>query len=159
MIACGLMALCSAQCRVWDSSEHLWGQALEHAEWSWELHHFMGMALADEGKLDRAIAEYREALRICPDDVETTCDLGAVLDRRGETSAAVACLREADRLRPKDARVHLNLGSAWCTWGISTKRSRFIARRSNFIPSRPISTSIWALLSFSNRRSTRRSAS
>ena len=112
VIACGLMALCSAQCRVWDSSEHLWGQALEHAEWSWELHHFMGTALADEGKLDRAIAEYREALRICPDDVETTCDLGAVLDRRGETDAAVACLREADRLRPKDARVHLNLGSA-----------------------------------------------
>jgi protein O-mannosyl-transferase len=112
VIACGLMTLCSAQCRVWDSSEHLWGQALEHAEWSWELRHFMGTALADEGKLERAIAEYREALRICPNDVETACDLGAVLDRHGDASAAVACLREAHRLRPQDARVHLNLGSA-----------------------------------------------
>ena len=53
-VACGLMALCSAQCRVWDSSEHLWGQALEHAGWSSELHHYMGTTLADEGKLERA---------------------------------------------------------------------------------------------------------
>src|SRR5262249_25671646 len=54
-ITCGLMVLCSAQCRVWDSSEHLWGQALEHARWSAELHNYMGSTLAEAGKLERAI--------------------------------------------------------------------------------------------------------
>lgn len=111
-IACALMALCTAQCRVWDSSEHLWGQALHHAQWSADVHHFMGTALADEGKLDPAIAELREALRIRPYDYETACDLGAVLDQRGDTDAAIACLREAAHLGPKDAKVLLNLGSA-----------------------------------------------
>ncbi len=111
-VAYGLMGLCSAQCRVWDSTEHLWGQALEHAGWSSELHDFMGTTLADEGKFERAIAEFREALRIHPHDFEATCDLGVALDRRGETNAAVAYLREAGRLRPKNARVHLNLGAA-----------------------------------------------
>jgi protein O-mannosyl-transferase len=112
VVACSLMALCSAQCRVWDSSEHLWGQALEHAEWSSELHHFLGSSLADEGKLERAIAEFREALRIRPQYFEATCDLGAALDGRGETDAAIAYLLEAKRLRPKNARVLLNLGGA-----------------------------------------------
>jgi tetratricopeptide (TPR) repeat protein len=111
-ITCGLMVLCSAQCRVWTSSEHLWGQALQEAGWSADVHHFMGTALADSGKLDDAIAEFRAALRIRPHDYETACDLGAVLDRRGETDAAIACLRETARLGPKDARVLLNLGGA-----------------------------------------------
>jgi Flp pilus assembly protein TadD len=112
VVVCGLMTLCSAQCRVWDSTEHLWGQALEHAGWSAELHDFMGTTLADEGKFDRAIAEFREALRIRPRYFEATCDLGVALDRHGETNAAIPYLREAGRLQPKNARVHLNLGAA-----------------------------------------------
>ncbi len=89
-VACGLMALCSAQCRVWDSNEHLWGHALEHAGWSSQLHYFMGTTFAEQGKLERAIAEFREALRIRPHYVEATCDLGVALDRCGETDAAIA---------------------------------------------------------------------
>ncbi len=112
VIAFGLMALCSVQCRVWDSNEHLWSQALKHAGWSSELHRFAGTSLADEGKLDRADAELREALRLRPHYFEATYGLGVVLDRRGEYSAAVAYLREAKRLRPQDARVHLSLGEA-----------------------------------------------
>ncbi len=111
-IAGSLMGLCSAQCRVWDSSEHLWSQALEHAGWSPELHQLMGNTLADEGKFEQASAELREALRLRPHYFEATYDLGVLLDRRGETDAAVAYLREAGKLRPKDAMVHLSLGGA-----------------------------------------------
>jgi protein O-mannosyl-transferase len=110
-LACGLMVLCSAQCRVWDSSEHLWSHALEQAGWSAQLHDFMGTTFAEEGKLDRAIAEFREALRIDPRRFDATCDLGLALDRRGETDAAIACLRRAAQLRPKNAKAHLNLGA------------------------------------------------
>ena len=157
LIACGLMALCSAQCRVWGESEHLWGQALEHAEWSADVHHFMGTALADEGKLDRGIAEFREAHRIRPHDVEIICDLGAALDQRGETDAAIACLREAARLGPRDARVLLNLGGPWCTAENSTRRSGFIAKHCRFSRTFPASTSIWVWRSIIKGRSTRQS--
>ena len=111
-VACGSMALCSAQCHVWDSTEHLWGHALEYAGWSSELHDFMGTTLADEGKLEPAIAEFREALRIRPDNFEATCDLGVALDRHGDNDAAIAYLREARRLQPQNPRVPLNLGAA-----------------------------------------------
>jgi Flp pilus assembly protein TadD len=112
LVACALMALCSAQCRVWGSNERLWGQALEQAGWSPELHHWMGTSLAKEGKFDRASAELREALRLRPDFFEATYDLGVLLDERGQTDAAIAYLREAGRLRPKDAMVHASLGGA-----------------------------------------------
>jgi Flp pilus assembly protein TadD len=112
VIACGLMELCRAQCLVWDSSEHLWSHALKHARWSSQLHEFMGATLAEERKFERAIAEFREALRIRPHYFEATCDLGAALDQCGETDAGIAYLREALRLRPKDPKAQLNLGAA-----------------------------------------------
>jgi Flp pilus assembly protein TadD len=111
-VASGLMALCSAQCRVWDSSEHLWTHALDHARWSSELHNLIGSSLADDGQLDRAIAELQEALRIHPNHFEATYHLGVALKRRGETDAAIASFREAGRLRPNDTRVHLSLAGA-----------------------------------------------
>jgi tetratricopeptide (TPR) repeat protein len=111
-LASGLMVLSWAQCRVWDSSEHLWGHALQHAQWSSELHRLMGASLANDGKLERAAALEREALRIRPHEFEATCQLGSVLQRRGETAEAITLLREAQKMRPKDARVHLNLGAA-----------------------------------------------
>ena len=112
VVAWGLMALCSAQCRVWGSSVHLWGQALEHAGWSPELHDFLGASLADEGETGGAIAEFREALRLRPHYFEASYHLGVSLDRRGEADAAIASFREAARLRPEDARVHRGLGVA-----------------------------------------------
>ena len=112
LITCGLMALCSAQCHVWDSNEHLWAHAIGQAEWSSELHRLTGTSLADDGKLDRACAELREALRIRPHYFEATYGLGVVLYRRGENDTAVDLLREAQRMRPTDARVHLSLGEA-----------------------------------------------
>jgi Flp pilus assembly protein TadD len=112
VVAGGLMALSSAQCRVWDGNEHLWSHALEQAPGSSQLHEFMGTTLAEQGKLDRAIAEFREALRIRPHYVDAICDLGLALDRRGDTDAGLAYLRQAARMRPGDARSRLNLGAA-----------------------------------------------
>lgn len=109
-VVCGLMVLCAAQCRVWTSSARLWGQAVAHAPWSAELHALCGSSLADEGKLDEAAAELREALRLRPDQFEANHDLGSVLDRLGQTNAAAAHLSEAVRLRPADPRARLSLG-------------------------------------------------
>jgi protein O-mannosyl-transferase len=106
-----LMTLCWAQCRVWESNEHLWSHALNSAKWSPELHHYMGTALAEDGKFDLAHAELREALRLRPQFPQATYDMGVLLDRRGETEAAVAYLREARALQPSDAMVHVTLGS------------------------------------------------
>jgi Flp pilus assembly protein TadD len=116
-LALGLTALTWSQCRVWENSEHLWRQALENAPWSARLHDYLGSTLAEDGKLEPAIAEFREALRIRPDDFEANCNLGVALDRQGDTGAAIAYLKEAARLRPKNAKAHLNLGAALARQG------------------------------------------
>ncbi len=108
----GLMALGSAQCRVWDGDEHLWSQALANSPWSSHLHQLMGSTYAEAGEVDRAIVELRESVRIRPAHADALSDLGAALDQRGETDAAIECLREARRLRPDHAKVNLNLGGA-----------------------------------------------
>jgi Flp pilus assembly protein TadD len=112
VLAFGLMSLCWAQCRIWGSTEHLFGQALEHAAWSPELHQLMGSTLAEEGKFEQASAELGEALRLRPHDFNATYTMGALLDRRGEIDTAIAYFRDAMSLRPEDAMVHLSLGAA-----------------------------------------------
>jgi Flp pilus assembly protein TadD len=112
VVVVGLMELSIAQCHVWESNEHLWSHALKYAGWSAKLHDYMGATFAEEGKFDRAIAEFREALRIRPHYFEALRDLGAALDARGDADPAITYLREAAKLRPKDAKVHLNLGAA-----------------------------------------------
>jgi tetratricopeptide (TPR) repeat protein len=59
-----------------------------------------------------AIAEYRAAIRLRPDDTGAHYDLGLALLGRGEAAAAIAEFRAALRLDPGDAEAHCNLGQA-----------------------------------------------
>ena len=73
----------------------------------------MGYALLSQGKLDEAIAEYRQAIRLKPDDAEAHNNLGTILcDRKHDYEGAIAEFREAIRLKPDDAEAHHDLGAA-----------------------------------------------
>src|SRR5262245_61745008 len=62
--------------------------------------------------LDGALAEYRTALRLAPNDVRAHNNLGNALRETGDLDGALAEYRTALRLAPNDVRVHLNLGDA-----------------------------------------------
>jgi serine/threonine protein kinase/tetratricopeptide (TPR) repeat protein len=72
----------------------------------------LGAALADNGDLDGATAEYREAIRLKEDYADARNNLGNVLATRGQLDAAIAEYREAVRLRGEEAPFHYNLASA-----------------------------------------------
>ncbi len=73
----------------------------------------LGNALQARGRLDDAIVEYREAIRLRPGFAEAHCNLGAILCQVGrDLPGGQAELREAIRLRPEDALAHYNLGNA-----------------------------------------------
>ena len=74
-------------------------------------HNNLGIALSDQGKLDEAIAEYREALRLKPDYAEAHNNLGIALSDQGKLDEAIAEYREAMRLKPDYAEAHNNLGA------------------------------------------------
>jgi Flp pilus assembly protein TadD len=56
------------------------------------------------GRLDEAISEFREVLRIHPEDAEMHCNLGVLLARKGLVDQAVEEFRTALRLDPNLTR-------------------------------------------------------
>jgi Flp pilus assembly protein TadD len=66
--------------------------------------------LRKQGKLDESIVEYREAIRLKPDDADAHTNLGVVLGQLGKLEEAIVEYREAIRLKPDDALAHANLG-------------------------------------------------
>ncbi len=59
-----------------------------------------GSALYVKGDLDGAIAEYREAVRLNPNDPNNHFLLGNALAKKPDLDACIAELRETVRLRP-----------------------------------------------------------
>ena len=68
-----------------------------------ELHNAIGIALAEQGRIDEAIAEFREAARLAPDSASTHWHLGAALASRGAREEAIEHLRRSVQLDPKNA--------------------------------------------------------
>ncbi len=75
-------------------------------------HYNRGNGLRGEGKLEEAMAAWREAIRIKPDIAEAHSNLGIALADQGKLNEAVAEFRTAIRINPDDAEAHFNLGIA-----------------------------------------------
>ena len=75
-----------------------------------DLHNFLGIGLAEKGKLDDAIAEFREALTLDPDSAQTHWHLGAALATTGAHEEAVEHLRRSVQLDPGNAQARSDLG-------------------------------------------------
>jgi len=75
-----------------------------------DLHNLLGIALASSGKVDEAIAEFREALRLDPGSASTHWHLGAALAGRGAPVEALGHLQRSVELDPANAQAHNDLG-------------------------------------------------
>src|SRR2546428_4016712 len=80
-------------------------------------HHNMGEAYRVTGKLEDAIASYRQALALKPDDPMAHNNLGNALFDQGKVAEAIACFRQALALKPDYAHAHLSLGLALLSAG------------------------------------------
>jgi tetratricopeptide (TPR) repeat protein len=76
----------------------------------------LGNVLRSAGNLDGAIAAYREAIHVKPDDAGAHGGLGSALRRRGDVAGAIRSMREVIRLEPDHAAAHADLG-ALLLWG------------------------------------------
>src|SRR5262249_16001895 len=83
---------------------------------SWLAHNNLGMILAAKpNRLQEAISEFREAVRIEPDYRESKVNLGGVLAQSGDpqqVAAAVVEYKTAIRLKPNNPEAYNNLGNA-----------------------------------------------
>jgi tetratricopeptide (TPR) repeat protein len=76
-----------------------------------------GYAYSHKGDLDRAIADYSEAIRIDPVDADAFTSRGVAYRAKGDNDRAIADFNEAIRLDPKDAVAFNNRGYAYSAKG------------------------------------------
>ena len=70
-----------------------------------------GTKLLAQGKIDEAVAEYKEAARLSPEDEDMHYNLALALARQGQRKAAKAEYLEALRIYPDYTEAHNNLGN------------------------------------------------
>jgi tetratricopeptide (TPR) repeat protein len=75
-----------------------------------EMHYQIGVALGRQGKLDKAIEEFQEALDLAPDSAETHYNLGIALSKQGDVDQGLEYLQQAKELclvhgNPKGAKL------------------------------------------------------
>ena len=101
-----------AQVAHWQSGVALWEHAVTVTRDNYRAHGNLGQAFQKAGRLDEAITEDQEAIRINPAFAEARNNLGKALIDRGRASEALPQLQEAVRLVPGYVAAHNNLGLA-----------------------------------------------
>jgi tetratricopeptide (TPR) repeat protein len=105
------------QARIYRDPATLYAATIDRNPGCWLAHDELGNLLLQGGRVEEAMAHYREALRIKPDFAQAHNNLGTVLLRQGRASEAIAQFQEALRLRPDATEVHTNLGNAYFDLG------------------------------------------
>ena len=78
----------------------------------YEIHHYLGMAYAQEQFWKKAVDAYQRSLALMPDNIEALYSLGVAHFRMDAWEAAVAPLQRVVALSPKHARGYEVLGKA-----------------------------------------------
>jgi tetratricopeptide (TPR) repeat protein len=72
----------------------------------------LGRAAFGRGQVDKAIAAFREAIRMNPEYFEAHGNLGNALQAKGDLDGAIAAYRDAIRINPEYADSYGALGDA-----------------------------------------------
>ena len=81
----------------------------------------LGSLLKSQGRLDEAVASYRNALAINPNYAEAHNNLGIALKAQGKLDEAIASYQRAIAINPDYAEAHFNLGNALSDKGKSAE--------------------------------------
>jgi len=115
-ILLGLGVLTWKQTQVWRNSETLWRHVLAVTQnsrfKSSYAHYNLGNSLASQGKLEKAMEHYRQALQILPIFVNAHYNLGILLAKQGKLDEAMKHYLQVLQIYPSHAMAHYNLGNA-----------------------------------------------
>ncbi len=114
-LAFGLGLLTVRRNADYRSELNIWSDTVAKRPGNERAHNNLGVAWSElPGRLNDAIAQYQEALRLKPDYAEAHNNLGHAWSQfHGRLNDAIAQYQEALRLKPDYAEAHNNLGNAW----------------------------------------------
>jgi Flp pilus assembly protein TadD len=104
------MVVTSLQIQRWHDNIRLFTHTLNVTNGNALIHYNLGIALSVQKKDREAMAHYKEALWIDPNNVEAYNNLGLTLASQGKNEEAIANYTEALRINPKYVQAHNNLG-------------------------------------------------
>jgi tetratricopeptide (TPR) repeat protein len=105
------------QSEMYRDMETLWRTTIAKNPGAAMVHDNLGLLLIQRGEVDNAIAQFRKAEELRPDDADTKNNLGNALLAKGQTDEAIAHFLKALELEPKSAPAHCNLGLALAQQG------------------------------------------
>jgi tetratricopeptide (TPR) repeat protein len=112
VVTAAMLLSARMQVRYWQDSLALFRRAVEVTRGNYVGHAGLGKALHARGKLDEAISQYNQALRIKPNYTIARYNLANALSRQGKKDEAIEHYREVLCTDPNNARAHNNLGNA-----------------------------------------------
>jgi tetratricopeptide (TPR) repeat protein len=98
--------------RVMATDESLWRDTLAKNPTAWPAHNNFGCILAEQNKLDDAIAHFRSSLVYNPNNAQAHCNLGKALTQQHRLPEAETELQTAVTLKPREPEFHRSLAYA-----------------------------------------------
>jgi Flp pilus assembly protein TadD len=101
----------------WRDDVALYTKSLAAEPGDYRLHDALGQACWIRGNAQAAESEWRQTLRLKPDNSQTLSSLGALYAGKRRFEQATPLLWEALRINPNDAVAHLSLGAVYAETG------------------------------------------
>jgi len=105
------------QTHAYKNLETLWRDTLAKNPNAWLAHNNLATVLGQSGRLEEAVEQLNEAVRIKPDYAEAHYNLAKAMMELDKPKEAVAQYEESLRLDPNDPEAHYNLGNALLALG------------------------------------------
>ena len=105
------------QCAMYANIETLWQTTISENPRSWMAHNNLGNALLQKGRVNEAIAQFNQALKIDPDYAVGHSNLGNALLRLGRAEESLAHIERALEIDPRNAEAENNLGNTLMQMG------------------------------------------
>jgi tetratricopeptide (TPR) repeat protein len=144
-----LGVLTARQAATYRDSETLYEATNARNPDSWLAHNNLALLLIKEGRIAEAAPQYREALRLKPNDPENENNLGTALSRLRRPAEAIPEYEAALRLKPDYPVVRFDLGLALCQLG---RPREAIAQFAEFLRLRPDSANGYFALALALRQ-------
>jgi tetratricopeptide (TPR) repeat protein len=96
---------------VFENSETFWHDALAKNPACWVGYNDLGVAQLNAGRVDEAMATFRQAIAVNPRNDDGYFDLGNALLQKGRNDEALENYAKAVEINPRAAKAYLNMGA------------------------------------------------